>query len=73
MGQRGQQLWSRERVPIGTVRIRKHSKRCRVRMVKVRDDGPKGRRWITLARALQIPVPACDEDCGAEFCGEAQE
>jgi len=50
MGQRGRQLWSKEKLPVGTVRIRKHSKRVRARMIKIRDDGPKGRRWITWAR-----------------------
>ncbi len=50
MGQKGKQPWSRDKLPLGTVRIRKNSKRVKVRMIKVRDDGPKGRRWINLAR-----------------------
>ena len=61
MGQHGTQEWSKARLKLGTVRIRKHSKRCKVRMVKVRDDGPKGRRWITLARHWWLtnrgPIP----------------
>lgn len=61
MGKRGKQPWSREKLPVGTVRIRQHSKRCRVRMIKIRDDGPKGRRWITLARYWWLqnrgPIP----------------
>lgn len=62
MGQRGKQDWSREELPIGTIRVRRHSARSRVRMVKVRNDGPKGRRWIALARHWWIqnkgPIPA---------------
>lgn len=61
MGKRGRQPWSREELPVGTVRIRQHSKRCSVRMIKIRSDGPKGRRWITLARhwwlANRGPIP----------------
>ena len=34
MGKRGKQPWSREKLPVGTIRIRQHSKRSRVRMGK---------------------------------------
>ena len=40
-----------EKLPLGTVRVRVHNTRGqRVRLIKVRDDGPKGRRWMGLAR-----------------------
>jgi hypothetical protein len=35
MGQRGKQTWSKDPLPLGTIRIRKYSKRVRKRMVKV--------------------------------------
>jgi hypothetical protein len=61
MGKRGKQPWSRENLPIGTVRLRKHSKRGKVRMIKVRDDGPRGGRWIAFARYWWLtnkgPIP----------------
>lgn len=50
MGKRGKQPWSRTKLPAGIIRIRRHSKRTRVRMIKVRDDGPISGRWIALAR-----------------------
>lgn len=62
MGQRGKQPWCRAELPVGTVRLRRHSRRVKVYMVKVRLDGPKGRRWIARARWLweraHGPVPA---------------
>jgi len=61
MGKRGKQSWSRETAPVGTIRVRKHSKRNSVRMVKVSLDGPPGRRWMTLARFTWLntrgPIP----------------
>jgi len=50
MGKNGQQTWCRESLPVGTIRVRKHSQRVSRRMIKVSSEGPKGRRWITLAR-----------------------
>ena len=62
MGKKGKQPWNREKLPIGTIRVRKHSKRVSVRMIKVADDGPKGRRWMTVARYWWLqnrgPIPA---------------
>jgi hypothetical protein len=40
---------SRDPLPVGTVRIRR-DRRVRVRMVKVRADGPPAGRWVDLAR-----------------------
>lgn len=61
MGKRGSQLWSRDELPVGTIRIRRHSRRVSARMVKICNDGPRGRRWITLARAWWLenrgPIP----------------
>lgn len=53
MGKRGTHDWSKERLPVGTVRIRTRRRGrnvLRVRMIKVRGDGPKGRRWVNYAR-----------------------
>lgn len=62
MGKRGSQPWSRDGLPIGTVRVRKNSQRRHARMIKVAADGPRGRRWITLARHWWLhnrgPIPA---------------
>lgn len=61
MGQRGKQNWVRTELPVGAIRVRKHSKRQSARMIKVRLDGPPGRRWMTLARAWWLenrgPIP----------------
>ena len=60
MGQRRQQPYSRAKLPVGTVRIRK-AKRHKIRMIKVREDGPKQRHWVYLARhwwlANRGPIP----------------
>jgi hypothetical protein len=59
--------WSREALPIGTVRIRQRGKGPRVRMIKVRDDGPSGSRWMQYARWWWLqnrgPVPAGKRVC----------
>lgn len=61
MGKRGKQPWSRQKLPVGTVRIRRDSPRVWIRMIKVADTGPRGRRWIALARHWWLthrgPVP----------------
>jgi len=60
MGQRGKQAWSKAKLSIGTVRIRKNG-RVRVRMIKVRDTGPISNRWINYARHWWLtnrgPIP----------------
>lgn len=63
MGKRGKQNWSREKLPIGAVRVRQHSKRSRVRMIKIADPAaPKGWRWMHYARWWWLqhrgPIPA---------------
>lgn len=49
------------RFPVGTVRVMRKSRGNPKRWVKVREDGPKGRRWQPLARVLweraHGPVP----------------
>lgn len=51
---------SREKLPIGTLRVHRKGKR-KIRKIKVRDDGPVGRRWMLYARYLwerdHGPVP----------------
>lgn len=49
MGLRGHHWWSKQRLPVGTVRIRRRGGR-RVRMIKARQDGPQGPRWVNFAR-----------------------
>lgn len=51
MGQRGHQDWSKERLPVGTVRIRTRQRgQLQVRMIKIRDGGPRSRQWVNFAR-----------------------
>lgn len=56
MGQCGKQDWSREELPIGTVRIRKHNARTYKRMIKIAPG-----KWITVARNWWLlnrgPIP----------------
>jgi hypothetical protein len=55
MGKRGKQTWSKKPLPVGTIKQRRRRKNSgsgwiNVRFVKVRASGPKGRRWIPLAK-----------------------
>lgn len=42
--------YSRDYLPVGTIRIRQRNGGQKVRMIKVRNDGPKSGRWINWAR-----------------------
>lgn len=52
--------WSRDPLPVGTIRMRR--KNGGVRVIKIRMDGPRSRRWIQYARwwweKNRGPVPA---------------
>lgn len=69
MGKRGKHNWSKEKLPLGTVRIRKKNGK-RWRMIKARHGGPISGRWVGLARHWwennRGPVPdgmrVCHED-----------
>lgn len=58
---RGTKDWNREKLPIGTIRIRRRRNGRRVQMIKVRDAGPKSRRWMNYARHWWLnnrgPIP----------------
>jgi len=62
--------YSRAEAPLGTVRERDAGNGQRVRMVKVRMDGPVGRRWVQYARwwweRNRGPVPAGRRVCHAD-------
>lgn len=55
--------YSREKLPVGTVKVRTRGRRrYKVRMIKIRLDGLKSRRWINYARwwweKNRGPIPA---------------
>lgn len=61
MKKRGEQNWSKAALPVGTIRLRKHSAGHWVRLVKVRMGGQKSGRWIAVARSWWLqhrgPIP----------------